>query len=178
MRNLCFKKVLVVGIIVLFLLVGIQPALALSKIKSDNNFKIESETERNFNKPDLIISDIYAKNTVQQLFEFWIQIKNIGWVSVYKQQINITINVKKIVFGSPPVDFREWHKTCSGIIDPGEVHNIQLSTSGFKPGIYIFKSVINPDKTIDEITYINNKRNEIVFSFALYWFTFRWFNWL
>ena len=81
MRNLCVKKGLVIGIIVLFLGVTLTPLVSAFNLKSsDGEYRETDDTMicQNDEKPDLIIvdvKDVYVSNGYPYLL---VSIKNIG----------------------------------------------------------------------------------------------------
>ena len=156
------NKSLVVGIIFLFVVVGVQPAFAI--------------VEYNDDLPDLIIEDFYLTSRIPQWgdYELWASIKNIGdfqTVGVFHFRVIIyRLIFRKIPF---PVRYCEAiYNFYNNTIIPGETQKFILSSGDEIPrlrGYYRIHVAINLNKNVEESNYDNNERYENRLKDRIYW---------
>ena len=143
------RKCLAVGIILLFLLTTCLP--------------IVNAIEE---KPDFIIDDIFLwpSNTPDE-YNFECSVKNIGNSTNEWNNLEINVKIKWMFLGSIPLlsiaSYTESH-FIQGVIKSGETINLSFASCDRLPifGSYRFYLTVNPNKTIDESDYDNNKCSE------------------
>jgi hypothetical protein len=175
MNNKIIVKGLTVAVIILFIGVGIQPAIAdivkgpdLPNSNSNNLHEIDN------GKPDLIVTNVWFEWNPWlwgQPFFHWIgvTIKNIGDAKVDENEdINISLIVKKWLF----VRLETYDITIKGGLESGDSKKSRLDyvvNPNYSPGFYKFESYMNPYKTINESNYLNNDYSERNFYLLFVW---------
>ena len=164
---------IVIGIIILFLGVGIQPAIAdkYSNQMYDNKLnKVDSD------KPDLIIKNVFFRPLNLPPgpgMRIIIRIKNIGAEKVQEnEEIKISIVVKKWKYFT----HETYDITIEGGLNPGKrIEKLVDYDWYYPPGPYRFICTVNADKTIEESDYLNNYYSERDFRLIfLLWIDLTW----
>jgi hypothetical protein len=167
-----YKKGLVVGIIILFIGVGIQPALAVESKSSSLNEKPREEN----GLPDLIVEDIYYYPFENGWDIYLVNVKILNQGDTYAYgNITVEFTIIRTIFWFFNLRIYQ-HNTVIISLDnglaPGE--KITCGVSGWISleffGFYKFNAGINLDKKIEESNYNNNERMERVTSIAFWWF--------
>ena len=117
-------------------------------------------------KPDLIIEDIFLwPSAYPYEYHFECSIKNIGDSPIWKDEFEIHVKIYWMLFGRIPL-LPIFSHTTSVIVDGflfGELkYNITFASCDSLPkfGSYRFYLTVNPNNTIDESDYDNNKYSE------------------
>jgi len=117
-------------------------------------------------KPDFVIEDIFLwpSNTPDE-YHFECSVKNIGNSTNEWNNLEINVKIKWMFLGSIPLlsiaSYTESH-FIQGVIKSGETINLSFASCDRLPifGSYRFYLTVNPNKTIDESDYDNNKCSE------------------
>jgi len=117
-------------------------------------------------KPDLIIDDIFLwPSSFPDEYHFECSIRNIGDSPIWKDEFEIHVKIYWMLFGRIPL-LPIFSHTTSVIVDGflfGELkYNITFASCDSLPkfGSYRFYLTVNPNETIDESNYDNNKYSE------------------
>ena len=156
-----YKKGLVLGIIVLFIGVGVQPAFAVNLSKNT----VESESNSGRALPDLVIIDVYKEECNEK--PYWYMqalVKNIGEGTVTNERWRtFRCVVKRPYLGIIVYDFIEVHLGPS--IPPGET----TKTFRFWPGgpEVVFPGIYKVYWEIDEENFIpeSNENNNVIWAY-------------
>jgi hypothetical protein len=162
-KNPVLYKSLVIGVIVLFIGIGIQPANAIVEYDDD--------------LPDLIVEDIelYSRQPEAGYYELYSKITNIG-DSPASGRFEFKVIFYRLLFGIFPFPvscFEDDKPFKSGIIMPQETQDHFLCDDYDFPsriGIYIIFVEINMDKIVEESNYDNNVRIEKHRKSLVYWY--------
>jgi len=161
-KNPLLYKMLVVGVIVIFVGLGVEPAFAIV----DNNDDL----------PDLIVEDfeLYSRIPEWGHYELWAKIKNIGNAQTMGV-FHFKVIIFRLIFRKIPFPVRHWgdiYNFYNYTIIPGETQRFHLGSGNEIPrlrGYYRFYVVINMDKNIEEGNYDNNERYENRYKDRIYW---------
>ncbi len=113
-------------------------------------------------KPDLVIDDIiYWPCEFPGEYKFKYSLKNIGDTPIYNFDYETYFKIQWMLFGKIPLFTIRAHLE-SGYLSrllPGDIANIDFVTCAGLPrfGVYRFSLIINPNLTIEESNYDNNK---------------------
>jgi hypothetical protein len=179
MREIMLSKGLVVAVIILFLGVGIQPAIAdivkepdFPNLNSNNLHEIDNV------KPDLIVTNIIFRPTNLPPWPWasiYVRIRNIGNGKVNENEdIKISIIVMKWKYFRY-LTYKTYDFVIEGGLDTGKRKEYLIDYDRYySPGLYWFNCTVNPDKTIEESNYLNNYYSERDFHSIFLWIDFTW----
>jgi hypothetical protein len=161
-NSVFFYKFLVVGIIFLFIVVGVQPVIAI--------------VENNDDLPDLIVEDfeLYSRQPESGYYELYAKITNIG-DSPASGRFQFKVIFYRLlfrIFPFPVSCFEDDKPFKSGMIMPQETQDHFLCDDYDFPsriGTYIIFIEINIEKNIEESNYDNNVRIEKHRKSLIYW---------
>ena len=164
-------KTIVVGVMVLFIGMGVQPTFADEIPKSS-----EVMVDNNDDLPDLIVEDfeLYSRIPEWGHYSLWAKIKNIGdaqTIGWFQFRVVIyRLILRKIPF--PVRQFGDIYNFYNDTIIPEETQRFHLGSGDEIPslrGYYRIFVVINMDKNIEESNYDNNERYENHWKYRVYW---------
>ena len=149
------RKWLAIGIILLFVGVTIAPTINFNTVKASNDNDLVKE-----GKADLIIGKIEihsgdAPTTVQAIV-CWVN--NIGDAPT-SGNIEVHLTIKRLIFGIIP--YGNFNANDDFVIQPGGVRIFAFHDIPDPVGIFKFIFTVNPDKSIEESDYSNNRRTAI-----------------
>lgn len=174
-----FKKGLIVGIIVIFIGVGVYPAYIVETKSYTMSFS-ENILYVGEGSPDLVVDKITIKyNSNTEMNNYNTRIKNIGDTRVPGGRFfNLKTEIYKIGFDMST----EYYDTFTGGIitnlplDPGESFTIPINCFDFdfpRFGFFQFNCIINEEKIIEESDYNNNVRTKTFFVIKIFpWLQF------
>ena len=142
------KRSLIVGIIFLFLSTVCLPVLASEEL------------------PDLVINDIFLwPSDTPHEYHFECSIINQGNPTNEWNDIEINVKIKWMFLGKIPlltIASNTGSNHLQGIIGTGERINLSFASCDRLPkfGSYRFILEVNPNETVDESNYDNNKYSE------------------
>lgn len=149
---------------------------AASSLKPNVSGKFSSEIAScsNDQKPDLVIEDIFLwPSNFPYEYHFEYSVKNIGDSPIYSFLLKTYIQIRWMIFGSIPLFFIYSKNRFDSIggLRPGDIIDIPFASCDSLPkfGSFRFSLTINPDKTIDESNFDNNKLSEDWFVFFGQW---------
>ncbi|MCU0849730.1 MAG: hypothetical protein MUC80_00455 [Candidatus Thermoplasmatota archaeon] len=150
-----------------------NPTLSATITKSEN-ILTEKSSLSNDDKPDLVIEDIFLWSSNEpDKYVFKYSLRNIGTIPIYSFELVINHKIQWLLFGRIPLFTIDAHTQTGnlGSLLPGETFNHTFISCDSLPkfGSYRFTLTVNPNKTIDESDYSNNKYSEDWTTFLGQW---------
>jgi hypothetical protein len=150
-----------------------SPAFSATITKSENILS-EKSSLGNDDKPDLVIEDIFLWSSNEPgKYEFDYSLQNIGSIPIYFFDLVIHHKIQWLLFGRIPLFTIDAHTQTGNleVLIPGKPFNNTFISCDSLPkfGSYRFTLTVNPNKTIDESDYSNNKYSEDWTAFLGQW---------
>jgi len=145
------KKILVIGIILLFIGVSVAPSINQSIVTASND---------NEGKADLVIGKIrlFSGDAPSNVEGISCQIINNGDAPA-DGDIKVHMTIKRLIFGLQLYGYDD--RNYDEVINPGDYDTFAFRKHPHTIGIFRFIFTVNSDKIIEESNYLNNRRTAI-----------------
>ena len=149
------RKYLAIGIILLFISMTIAPTINFQVVKASNDDDLVEE-----GKADLAIGkiEIYSGDAPTSVQGIVCWINNIGDAPT-SGTIEVHLTIRRLIFGILP--YGNFNDNDDFVIQPGGVRIFDFPDVPDPIGIFKFIFTVNPDKSIEESDYSNNRRTAI-----------------